>query len=175
MVIPHIPEAYVETVKKALVKLGFDWRQSHLKSGFIACTGNSYCKFAGTNTKGHALELMKWLDARVTLDQPVNIHLTGCPNSCAQHYMGDVGLLGTKVKVAGETVEGYHIFVGGGFGHRQAVGRQLFTGVSVGSLKPTLERILRNYLRHRTVGESFQSFTTRHDLRRLQELLGEEN
>lgn len=175
LIIPHIPEAYVETVKKALVKLGFDWRQSHLKSGFVACTGNSYCKFAGTNTKGHALELMKWLDARVKLDQPVNIHLTGCPNSCAQHYIGDLGLLGTKVKVAGETVEGYHIFVGGGFGSRQAVGRQLFTGVSLDSLKPTLERILRNYLQRRTAGESFQNFTLRHDLRRLQELLGEEN
>ena len=89
--------------------------------------------------------------------------------------MGDLGLLGTKVKVAGETVEGYHIFVGGGFGSRQAVGRQLFTGVSIAMLKPTVERILRNYLKHRAAGESFQSFTTRHDLRRLQELLGEED
>jgi len=173
-ILPNVPDAYVETVKKALGKLGFDWRQSHLKSGFIACTGNSYCKFAGANTKGHALDLMHWLDRRIELDQPVNIHLTGCPNSCAQHYMGDLGLLGTKVKVSGETVEGYHIFVGGGFGSRQAVGRQLFTGVSVGELKPTMERILKNYLKHRSPGESFQAFTLRHDLRRLQELLGEE-
>lgn len=174
VVIPNIRDAFVETAKKALVKLGFDWRQSNLKSGFIACTGNSYCKFASANTKGHALELMKWLDARVTLDQPINVHLTGCPNSCAQHYMGDIGLLGAKVKVSGETVEGYHVFVGGGFGDKQAVGRQLFTGVSVESLKPTMERILKNYLRHRTAGETFLAFTTRHELGKLQELLGEE-
>lgn len=173
VVIPNIKDAFVETAKKALVKLGFDWRQSNLKSGFIACTGNSYCKFAGANTKGHALDLMKWLDARVTLDQPINVHLTGCPNSCAQHYMGDIGLLGAKVKVSGETVEGYHVFVGGGFGDRQAVGRQLFTGVSVESLKPTMERILKGYLKHRQPGESFLGFTTRHELGRLQELLGE--
>jgi ferredoxin-nitrite reductase len=87
--------------------------------------------------------------------------------------MGDLGLLGTKVKMGGESVEGYHIFVGGGFGERQAVGRPLYHGVSVTELKPTLERILKNYLRHRSPGESFQSFTTRHDLRRLQELLDE--
>ncbi|MBN8248875.1 MAG: NirA family protein [Verrucomicrobia bacterium] len=174
VVLPNIPDAYVETAKKALMKLGFDWRPSNLKSGFIACTGNSYCKFAGADTKGHALDLMHWLDRRVELDQPINVHITGCPNSCAQHYMGDLGLLGAKVKVGGETVEGYHIFVGGGFGDRQAVGRQLFTGVSIGQLKPTMERILKNYLVHRTPGESFQAFTARHDLRRLQELLGEE-
>ena len=171
-VLPNVKDAYVETAKKALMKLGFDWRQSNLKSGFIACTGNSYCKFAGADTKGHALDLMKWLDQRVTLDQPINVHVTGCPNSCAQHYMGDLGLLGAKVKVSGETVEGYHIFVGGGFGDRQAIGRQLFTGVSVNMLKPTMEKILTGYLRHREPGESFQSFTTRHDLGKLQELLG---
>lgn len=172
-VIPNVKDAYVETAKKALVKLGFDWRQSNLKSGFIACTGNSYCKFAGANTKGHALELMNWLDNRVQLDQPINVHLTGCPNSCAQHYMGDLGLLGAKVKVGGETVEGYHVFVGGGFGDRQAVGRQLFTGVSFEALKPMLERLLKNFLRHRQPGETFLAFTTRHDLGKLQELLGE--
>jgi len=71
-------------------------------------------------------------------------------------------------------VEGYHIFVGGGFGDRQAVGRQIFTGVSVGELKATMEKILRGYLKHRQAGESFQSFTARHDLGRLQELFTQE-
>ena len=154
------------------MKMGFDWRQSNLKSGFIACTGNSYCKFASSNTKGHAIELMNHLDRKFQLDQPINVHLTGCPNSCAQHYMGDLGLLGAKVKVEGESVEGYHIFVGGGFGSRQAVGRQLFQGVSVNMLKPTMEKIIGGWLEHRTPGESFQSFTMRHDIGKLQELLG---
>ena len=171
-VLPNVRDAFVETARKALLKLGFEARQSNLKSGFIACTGNSYCKFAGADTKGHALDLMKWLDSRVTLDQPINVHITGCPNSCAQHYMGDLGLLGAKVKVGGESVEGYHIFVGGGFGGKQAVGRQLFTGVSVAELKPMMEKILKGYLQHRQPGETFLSFTTRHDLGKLQELLG---
>lgn len=173
-VLTDVPDAFVETAKKALARIGFGWRQSNVGSGVIACTGNSYCKFASADTKGHALDLIRWLERRLELDQPINIHLTGCPNSCAQHYMGDLGLLGTKVKVGGESVPGYHVFVGGGFGDRQAVGRQLFTGVSATQLNTTVERILKNFLRHRTPGEAFQTFTARHDLRQLQELLGDE-
>jgi ferredoxin-nitrite reductase len=170
LVIPNVPEAFVETLKKALVKAGLNWQASALRGGFIACTGNSHCKFAASNTKGDAMALMQWLDRRVTLDQPVNIHLTGCPNSCAQHYMGDIGLLGAKVKRGGESVEGYHVFVGGGFGERQAVGRSLFQGVILEELKPLLERMLLTYQRLRTAGETFQQFTARHDVGRLQEL-----
>src|SRR5438045_9726321 len=144
--------------------MGLDCVQSNLRSGVMACTGKSYCEFAASNTKGHAIELANYLDKRIQLDRPVNIHLTGCANSCAQHYMGDIGLLGAKVKVAGETLEGYHVFVGGGFGANQAVGRQVFQGISVEQLKPTLEKILKGYLRHRQAGESFQKFTQRHDL-----------
>jgi ferredoxin-nitrite reductase len=167
-IIPNVPDHFVATVKKALKKVGFDTQQSHLRSGLIACTGNAYCKFAQANTKGHALELADYLDKRIQLDQPVNIHLTGCPNSCAQHYMGDIGLLGAKTKIGGESVDGYHIFVGGGFGANQAVGRQIFNGIDFEAVKPLVEKILRGYLRHRMPGESFQVFTARHDLNTLQ-------
>jgi len=168
-IIPNVPDAYVETVKKALRKGGFDTQQSLLRGGIIACTGNSYCKFAQSNTKGAALALGEYLDRKITLDAPINIHLTGCPNSCAQHYMGDIGLLGTKVR--GE--DGYHVFIGGGFGANQAVGRQLFAGVTATSLNETLELLLKNYQKHRQPGESFRLFTGRHELGKLQELLGE--
>lgn len=173
LIVPNIPEAYVETVKKALVKVGLDWRSSALRGGFIACTGNRHCRFAASDTKGHALQLIEWLDSRVSLDQPVNIHLTGCPNSCAQHYMGDIGLLGTQLKRGGQPQEAYHVFVGGGFGPRQAIGRAVFQGVILEELGPLLERMLRVYLRDRNPGEAFQSFTSRHDLGRLQELFSD--
>ncbi|HSI14263.1 MAG TPA: NirA family protein [Chthoniobacter sp.] len=173
-IIPNVPDHFVDTVKKALRKIGFDTQQSNLRSGLIACTGNSYCKFAQANTKGHALELADYLDKRIKLDQPVNIHLTGCPNSCAQHYMGDIGLLGTKAKLGGESVDGYHVFVGGGFGATQAVGRQVFNAIDFGSLKLLVEKMLRGYLRHRTEGEGFQAFTARYDLNTLQAIFSNE-
>jgi len=173
-IIPNVPDHFVDTVKKALRKTGFDTQQSNLRSGIIACTGNSYCKFAMANTKGHALALGDYLDRRIKLDQPVNIHFTGCPNSCAQHYMGDIGLLGTKTKVGGEKVDGYHIFVGGGFGANQAVGRQVFNGIAHDAVPPLVEKMLRGYLRHRIENETFQSFAARHDVNTLQAIFSNE-
>jgi ferredoxin-nitrite reductase len=172
-IIPNVPDAFVQTLKRALDKAGLPTTQSHLASGVIACTGNSYCKFAQADTKGHALEIIKQLEKKVPLDQPVNIHVTGCPNSCAQHYMGDIGCLGTKAKIGGESVDAYHVFVGGGFGKNQAVGRQIFTGVSATELPATLEKVLRAYLKHRAGKETFQQFSTRHEVGKLQEMFAE--
>jgi len=166
VLLPHIADANLETVKEAILQCGLDYRQSNLASGVISCTGNRYCKFSATDTKGHALALTKYLEERITLDQPINIHFTGCPHSCAQHYLGDIGLLG--VKKGG--IECYHVCVGGGFGNRAAIGRQIFQAIPFEGLKPVIEDILTVYLNHRAVGESFHDFTARHDLMDLQRL-----
>lgn len=174
LIIPNVPDTYVATVKKAVEKLGLTTKQSNVSSGIIACTGNRYCKFAQADTKGHAVALTKYLEKRYELDQPINIHFTGCPHSCAQHYMGDIGLLGTKVKSGGESVEGYHVYVGGGFGKHQAVGRQVFAGVLASELNTTMEKMLRAYLKHREGRETFLQFTTRHEVGKLQEFFSNE-
>ena len=168
-IVPNVPAAFVATAAKALQRAGFSTEQSNLKSGFIACTGNRYCKFAASDTKGHAIAMMDYLDKRVKLDRPVNIHFTGCAHSCAQHFMGDIGLLGTKVK-EGISGEGYHITVGGGFGENRKIGRQVFSGVSFESLGPMLEAMLKGYLARREGEESFHSFCNRHTVGQLQEL-----
>ncbi|MES2996965.1 MAG: NirA family protein [Verrucomicrobiota bacterium] len=170
LIIPNISSAYLETVKKAVEKMGFASKQSHIAGGVVACTGNRYCKFAAADTKGHAIALTKYLEKKLDLDQPVNIHLTGCPHSCAQHYMGDIGLLGTKTADGGEA---YHVFVGGGFGANQACGRQVFAAMAFEELKTTIEKMLRIWMVKRENHESFQSFTTRHDLNSLQVLFCE--
>jgi len=173
-IIPNVPDAFVPTLKKALDKAGLPTKQSNLASGVIACTGNSYCKFAQANTKGHALEVIKQLEKKLELDQPVNIHVTGCPNSCAQHYMGDIGCLGTKTKINGESLDAYHVFVGGGFAKNQAVGRQVFSGVTAQELPNIIEKMLRTYLKHRAgKAETFQQFSTRHEVGKLQEMFAE--
>ena len=164
-IIPNIPEAYLETVKKAVRKIGFDYQQSNVASGVVACTGNKYCKFSSTDTKGHALALIKYLEKRIKLDQPVNIHFTGCPNSCAQHYMGDIGMLGAKTR---DGREAYHVFVGGGFGTNAGCGRQIYQALPFDELNVAVEKILLAYLKHRQGTESFRSFTMRHDVNSLQ-------
>jgi ferredoxin-nitrite reductase len=171
LIIPNVRDAYAVTLAKSLKKLGLPCEASPLRNGFVACTGNRYCKYAATDTKGHALAMMEHLDKRVPLDQPVNLHFTGCPHSCAQHFMGDIGLLGTKVK--SESGEGYHITVGGGFGENRKVGRQIFSGVPVEALGPTLEAMLKAYLAQRQDHESFHHFCNRHSVGQLQELFSE--
>lgn len=168
IIIPNIPLAYLETFKKAVVKMGLDWKQSNIASGVIACTGSRFCKYAATDTKGNALELTRYLKKRISLDQPVNIHFTGCPHSCAQHYMGDIGLLGAKTS---DGREAYHVFIGGGFGSRANCGRQIYQAMAFDELKTTIERMLRVYQEQRSSSnESFQTFVNRHDTGTLQVL-----
>jgi ferredoxin-nitrite reductase len=170
LIIPNVPDAFVETVKKNLIKIGFHHAATSISGGLIACTGNTGCQWAATNTKGQAVLLARHLEKKIQLDLPINIHLTGCPNSCAQHYMGDIGLLGAKVNQGGDTVEGYHVVLGGGFGEKQAVAREVFRGVPFNELPTLLEHILEVYLAKRERGESFVDFTRRHSVKELQEM-----
>ena len=99
----------------------------------------------------------------------MNIHLTGCHHSCAQHYIGDIGLLACRVQTSedGDTVEGYHIHVGGGFGPDAALGREIFRDVKAEDAPRMVERMLKAYLAHRaSPQETFLAFTRRHDDRR---------
>ena len=173
LLIPNISDAYVETVKKNLVKMGFHYKTTAISGGLVACTGNTGCQWASTNTKGQAVLLARYLEKKVQLDRPINMHLTGCPNSCAQHYLGDIGLLGAKVKQGGDTVEGYHVVMGGGFGDKQAVAREIFRGVPFNELTGLLEYVLKTYLSKRKSGESFVEFTRRHSVKELQEIFSE--
>lgn len=168
IIIPNLPEAYVETVKKGIIKAGLDWKQSAVASGVIACTGNRFCKYSSTDTKGHAVALTRHLERRVKLDEPVNIHFTGCPHSCAQHYMGDIGLLGAKTR---DGREAYNVFVGGGFGSNRACGRLIFQALVFEEVPTMIERLLKAYLASREPGESFQHFANRHDTGAIQEML----
>ena len=176
LLVSDVPENQVDSVKRELEAIGLGWSATAVRSGLVACTGNAGCKFSSTDTKRHGAEIASYLDAAgVCLDTPVNIHLTGCPHSCAQHYIGDVGLLGTKVAVGDDMVEGYHLYVGGGCGPEQDIGREVLRDVVAEDLGPVLERMFRAYQERRCGGadapESFQAFTRRHTVEELRELL----
>ncbi len=174
LIIPDVPDAFVETVKKNLVKMGLHHEATSIAGGVVACTGTLGCKWSSTNTKGHGVELTRYLEKKLTLDQPINIHLTGCPHSCAQHYIGDIGLLGAKVSSSGEQVEGYHVLLGGQCVGGQAMGREVFHGIPFTELPPLLEKVLKTYVARRTdKQETFVQFTARHSVKTLQEMFAE--
>jgi ferredoxin-nitrite reductase len=171
VLIPDVPDAFVETVKRQLVRIGLHHEATNLLGGLVACTGNTGCKWAATDTKGQAVALGAHLNKKLQLDHPINIHLTGCPNSCAQHYVGDIGLQGVKVGPASS--EGYHIVFGGGTGADAAIGKQVFSGIPFSDVPPLLERVLKVYLAKRNQGETFAAFTRRHEVKQLQEMFSE--
>ena len=170
LILPDIPDGFVETVKRSLVRIGLHYEAASITGGVIACTGNTGCKFAATNTKGQAVELARYLERKLHLDQPINIHLTGCPNSCAQHYIGDIGLLGVKIGQNENQQEAYHVFFGGRAGFEQQLGKQVFHGVAFSELPALLEKVMKIYLERRSGNETFIQFVTRHEVSRLQEI-----
>jgi ferredoxin-nitrite reductase len=170
LLMPDVPDGFVETVKRNLRRIGLHYETSSIAGGLIACTGSTGCKYAATDTKGHAVAIARHLESRLQLDQPTNIHFTGCPNSCAQHYVGDIGLQGVKVASGSVSGEGYNIVLGGGTGAHAGIGREVFKGLSFGEVPTLLEHILKVYLAKRRAGESFLDFTRRHELKELQEL-----
>jgi ferredoxin-nitrite reductase len=176
LLISGIAEADLQEAQERIEKIGLDWKASSIRAGLVACTGSRGCKFSASDTKGHAETIAAWCESRLRLDQPINIHLTGCPNSCAQHYIGDIGLLGARIAIndEGDTVEGYHVFVGGGFGSTAAIGRELSRDVKAEAVPEFVEYLLKAYLAHRAdQSESFHCFTARHEIATLQKFMEE--
>jgi ferredoxin-nitrite reductase len=168
LILSDIPQARVGEAEAALAELGLGTTASAIRGALVACTGNTGCKFAATDTKGQALLLAEHLDRRIELDRPVNIHVTGCPNSCAQHKVSDIGLLG--LKVGDDMIDGYTILVGGGAGPEQKIGREIFAGVPMAEMPQRVEAMLRGYLAQRRADESFGEFAARHSVDELRAL-----
>jgi ferredoxin-nitrite reductase len=167
LLIPHVPDAFVETARRSIQRLGFTTDANNLTSGIIACTGNKGCKYSACDTKAHAVELAKRLGGRVSVSSPVNFHFTGCPHSCAQHYCGDLGFVGAKLADGGE---GYHVVMGGGMGNEQGIAREIFKGVRAQEIPGVVEKVLGVYEARKKPGESFVTWTRRHSMKELQEL-----
>jgi ferredoxin-nitrite reductase len=160
LLISDIREENAVEVKRRIEALGLHWSATNVRAGLVACTGNAGCKYAAANTKADAMRIAGHLEELgLKLDRPVNIHLTGCHHSCAQHHIGDIGLIATNVNVGEDAVEGYHVHVGGGFGPRQAIGRELFRDVVASDAPRVVERMLRAYLANRaSASDTFQDF-----------------
>ena len=172
LMISGVRDEEVGAVTAAIAAIGLDTRATSIRAGLVACTGNFGCKFANADTKRNANEIAAFIEPRLVMDQPVNIHLTGCPNSCAQHYIGDIGLIGVKVPVGEEdTVEGYSIHIGGGFGTEASIAKLIYPDTKAEDAPARVEGLLQAYLKHRAdPNESFHSFANRHEVEALKSL-----
>jgi ferredoxin-nitrite reductase len=172
LLISGVADARVADATAAIEALGLAISASPLRAGLIACTGATGCRFGAAQTKETAEAIAQHCEPRVALDTPINIHVTGCHNTCAQHYIGDIGLIGARVAISDEdSVNGFHIHVGGAFGDRAAIGTEVLRDVKQEDAPQVIERMLSVYLAQRqSPSETFLDFTRRHDEAALQQI-----
>ncbi len=176
LLVSGVHEDKLELAKAAITATGLEWKASSIRAGLVACTGATGCKFAAAHTKENAEAIALHCETKIALDTPINIHLTGCHHSCAQHYIGDIGMIGARITIndEGDTVEGYHLLVGGGFGNNGAMARELLRDVRSEDAPNVVEKMLKIYVANRnTSGETFHEFSSRHDTEALKTLFQE--
>ncbi len=163
LLIPNISSERIDEALAAIRAADLDCMAGTVMRGTVACTGNRGCRYSATDTKSHAVALANRLDTHFKIEQPVNLHVTGCPHSCAQHYIGDIGLLGTKI--GGE--EGYQVVIGGGCDQDKGLARELIAAIPFRELGPVMERLFSAYTERRHEDETFLEFSRRHSINEL--------
>ena len=166
LLISGVADTDVAKAVAAIEALGLATTASSLRAGIVACTGATGCRFAAAHTKESADEIVNWCEDKVQIDTPVNIHLTGCHHSCAQHYIGDIGMIGARVPINddGDTVDGFNVLVGGGYGDQGMMARELYQNVKSEDAPKLVERMLKAYVANRAADdETFAAFANRYE------------
>jgi len=142
VIIPHVPTTQLPQLLKEPLLQTFTINPNPLLRSLVSCTGAQFCSLALVETKQRALRLASSLDERLTLRQPVRIHWTGCPNSCGQPQVADIGLIGTKVRKNNQMVEGVDIYMGGKVGKDAQLGTCIRESIPCDELLEVLENLL---------------------------------
>jgi len=157
----NVPEANVEKVLNGLAEAGLSVNAHPVRRSVVTCTGTEFCRLAITETKARSRQIIEYLEKRVPLDEPLRLHVTGCPNACAQYQIAHIGLMGSKAKVDGQTVDAYDILVGGQVGRGAAFGHAVLRKVPATECAKRLEQLLLAYKRQRKGREAFNAWCVR--------------
>jgi sulfite reductase (ferredoxin) len=158
-ILPHVPQANLDAVLTGLAGLGLIVEATNFWRGTVACTGTEFCKLAITETKGFARWLVEELEERLPgFDQQLSLHVTGCPNSCGQHWIADVGLEGKKIKKDGKLADAWSFALGGALGVHSGVARVVNYRCLSEEVPEALEGLFRRYLSTRTANENLRAW-----------------
>ncbi|MGA8311217.1 MAG: nitrite/sulfite reductase, partial [Terriglobales bacterium] len=172
LLIVNVPNRNVAALASALEGPGLPVGGSSFWRGVVACSGSEFCKIAITETKSFSRWLVEELEERLPgFEQQLKLHVTGCPNSCGQHWIADIGIEGKKIKVDGEQKDAYYFCVGGAVGLHQSVARPIGYRCLASEVPDAIERLLRRYLDERFSDENLRHFFSRHSDEELRECL----
>lgn len=172
LLIVNVPTISADTLAKELDVIGLRVSGSSFARGTVACSGTEFCKLAITETKSFSRWLVEEMEERLPgFDQHMKLHVTGCPNSCGQHWIADVGIEGKKIKINDHMVDAYYFCVGGALGLHQATARPVGYRCPATEVPEALDRLLRQYLAEREPGENLRRFFARHSEAELRAFL----
>ena len=175
LIVVNVPVLNANALAQELESSGLRVGASVFARGTIACSGTEFCKLAITETKSFSRWLVDELDERLPgFDQHLKLHVTGCPNSCGQHWIADIGIEGKKIKVQDRMVDAYYFCVGGALGLHQSTARPIGYRCPATAVPEAIERLLRQYLAERGDGENLRQFFARHSDAELRQCLAGE-
>ncbi len=158
----NVPNARAGEMAGQLEQIGLRVEGSEFWRGAIACTGTEFCKLAITETKSFTRWLVGEMEERLPeFDQQLRLHVTGCPNSCGQHWIADIGLEGKKIKHEGRLTDAYYFCVGGSVGKHAGTARPVGFRTPSHLVPEALERLLRKYLAERGPSENLRAYFAR--------------
>jgi sulfite reductase (ferredoxin) len=162
VLVPNIPSSNIDAFVEEAAALGVPLTGSPFQRGTLSCTGSEYCKLAITETKLFSIRLAQDLEERLPgFSQAMKLNVSGCPNSCGQHWIADVGLQGILLKEGERQVEGFDFFVGGGLGRASGVAHRVGYRASADDVPDALERLYRAYEVGHERGETVRSWSNR--------------
>jgi sulfite reductase (ferredoxin) len=175
LVVVNVPNQHATRVAAELTAVGLPVRASAFARGTVACTGSEFCKLALTETKGFARWLTEELDQRLPgFQEQIRLNVTGCPNSCGQHWIADIGIEGKKLKIEGRMVDAYYFCVGGGLGEFAAIARPVGYRCAALEVPEAIERLLREFNEQRLPGENLRRFLARQSNEQIRAVLAGE-
>jgi sulfite reductase (ferredoxin) len=171
-IILNVPRSRTGELAQELEQLDLHVEGTPFWRGAIACTGTEFCKLAITETKSFTRWLVEEMETRIPeFDQQLKLHVTGCPNSCGQHWIADIGLEGKKIKQNGKLVDAFYFCAGGSVGAWARTARPVGYRAAATEVPEALERLLRTYLQTREGGENLRAWFARHSDLELREFL----
>ncbi len=168
VLIPDISTDRLDDLERAIADLGLHTSAIRFDSALVACSGRTGCTSGLTDTQTQALMLV---ESTAHLDQPLNIHFSGCEKSCAQQTPSDIALVGIEMKEGNATIEGYDVYVGS---RESSFGRRI-RSVSASEVTSSIEQMLQIYQQQRILNESFKIFVDRHSLDQLKQWFDSKN
>jgi sulfite reductase beta subunit-like hemoprotein len=168
----NIPEVHVPTVVEELTAAGLPVESAAFVRGTVACTGSEFCKLALTETKSYARWLTEQLEERFpNYQDQLRLHITGCPNSCGQHWIADIGIEGKKIKSNGKLIDAYYFCVGGSVGQVASIARPVGYRCPADEVPDAIARLLNFFQFTREHAEPLQRFLARHSNESIRSIL----